>query len=73
MASDGGINACLIHLQDQAVQDHIRKQTASGYFTSMVLLDSQKAFDSVDHQSLYKKVVCYNGNLIIRLIPLVSF
>ena len=44
-------DTCLIHLQD-----HIRKQTASGHYTSMVLLDIQKAFDSVDHKILCNKL-----------------
>ena len=44
-------DTCLIHLQD-----HIRKQTASGHYTGMILLDIQKAFDSVDHQILCKKL-----------------
>ena len=44
-------DTCLIHLQD-----HIRKQTASGHYTGMVLLDIQKAFDSVDHKILCNKL-----------------
>ena len=44
-------DTCLIYLQD-----HIRKQTESGYFTGMILLDIQKAFDSVDHEILCNKL-----------------
>ena len=44
-------DTCLIHLQD-----HIRKETAAGKFTGMILLDIQKAFDSVDHNILCKKL-----------------
>ena len=44
-------DTCLIHLQD-----HIRGQIASGKYTGMILLDIQKAFDSVDHQILCKKL-----------------
>ncbi|PIK41960.1 putative RNA-directed DNA polymerase from mobile element jockey-like [Apostichopus japonicus] len=44
-------DTCLIHLQD-----HIRKQTAAGNYTGMILLDIQKAFDSVDHQILCNKL-----------------
>lgn len=44
-------DTCLIYLQD-----HIRKQIASGLFTGMILLDIQKAFDSVDHSILCKKL-----------------
>ena len=44
-------DTCLIHLQD-----HVRKQTASGNYTGMILLDIQKAFDSVDHQILCNKL-----------------
>jgi hypothetical protein len=44
-------DTCLIHLQD-----HVRKQTASGLYTGMILLDIQKAFDSVNHTILCKKL-----------------
>ena len=44
-------DTCLIHLQD-----HIRNQTAAGNYTGMILLDIQKAFDSVDHQILCNKL-----------------
>ena len=44
-------DTCLIYLQDI-----IRKQTASGHYTGMVLLDIQRAFDSVDHKILCNKL-----------------
>lgn len=44
-------DTCLIYLQD-----HIKKQISSGLYTGMVLLDIQKAFDSVDHSILCKKL-----------------
>ncbi len=37
-------DTCLIHLHD-----HIRSQCDKGYYTGMVLIDLQKAFDTVDH------------------------
>lgn len=36
---------CLIHLLN-----HIKTQTARGLYTCMIMLDLQKAFDTVDHQ-----------------------
>jgi hypothetical protein len=38
------------------LQDYVRKQTASGLYTGMILLDIQKAFDSVDHSILCRKL-----------------
>ena len=37
-------DSCLIHLSD-----FIRKQQDKGHFTGMVILDLQKAFDTVNH------------------------
>ena len=42
---------CLLHLTD-----YIKQQTAKGFYTGMLLLDVQKAFDSVDHTILCKKL-----------------
>ena len=50
-------DTCLIHLQD-----HIRNQISSGLFTGMVLLDIQKAFDSVDHFILCKNLPPWESN-----------
>ena len=44
-------DSCLIHLVD-----YIKLQTAKGLFTGMVLLDLQKAFDTVDHEILCQKL-----------------
>lgn len=38
-------DTCLIHLFD-----HIKSQTAKGLYTGMIMLDLQKAFDTVDHE-----------------------
>ena len=44
-------DTCLTHLTD-----HIHNQTSCGNFTGMVLIDLQKAFDTVDHVILLKKL-----------------
>ncbi len=44
-------DTCLIHMQD-----HIREEYDKGNYTGMVLLDLQKAFDTVDHVILLDKL-----------------
>ena len=44
-------DTCLIHLMD-----HIRNNSAKGLYTGMIMIDLQKAFDTVDHQLLCKKL-----------------
>ena len=43
--------SCLIHLHD-----YIKGNCAKGLYTGMVLLDIQKAFDTVDHEILCNKL-----------------
>ena len=51
-------DTCLTHLTD-----HIHNQTSCGNFTGMVLIDLQKAFDTVDHVILLKKIGSHGGVL----------
>ena len=44
-------DTCLTHLSD-----YIRSQSSVGNYTGMVLIDLQKAFDTVDHHILCKKL-----------------
>lgn len=44
-------DTCLVHLFD-----HIKFQTARGLYTGMVMIDLQKAFDTVDHLILCSKL-----------------
>ncbi|CAG2230050.1 unnamed protein product [Mytilus edulis] len=44
-------DTCLIHLLD-----HIKNETAKGLYTGMIMLDLQKAFDTVDHLILCNKL-----------------
>ena len=50
-------DTCLIHLMD-----HIKMQSKDGHYTGMVMLDLQKAFDTVDHLILMSKLRCMGFN-----------
>ena len=50
-------DTCLIHLTD-----HIRSESDRGNYTGMVVLDLQKAFDTVDHQLLLNKLQALGFN-----------
>ena len=43
--------SCLPYLTD-----YIKSQTSKGLYTGMLMLDLQKAFDTVDHDKLCKKL-----------------
>ena len=44
-------DTCLIHLYD-----YLKTKTSKGLYTGMLLLDLQKAFDTVDHDILCRKL-----------------
>lgn len=48
---------CLIH-----ITDYIRTQISKGNYVGMLLLDVQKAFDSVNHDILFSKLECMGIN-----------
>ena len=54
---------CLIHLFD-----YIRQNFDEGSFVGMVLLDFQKAFDTVNHEKLLSKLQClgFSGTEVKR-------
>lgn len=49
--SSHSTDTCLIHLLD-----HIKTQSSKGLYTGMIMLDLQKAFDTVDHYILCNKL-----------------
>ena len=61
-------DSCLIHLSD-----FIRKQQDKGYYTGMVILDLQKAFDTVNHKILLEKLRAMGvGEIAVQWFNLVS-
>ena len=47
------MNPCLTLLTDK-----INKGFESGKYTGLILIDLQKAFDTIDHEMLFKKMEC---------------
>ena len=58
-------DTCLIHLLD-----YIKGNTAKGLYTGMIMLDLQKAFDTVDHSILCKRIRGHGGclNRLVQII-----
>ena len=46
-------DSCLSYLQDK-----VAKVSDSGLLTGMILIDSQNAFDTIDHKILIEKMKC---------------
>ena len=57
-------DTCLIHLTD-----FIRLQMDKGHFVGMLLLDLQKAFDTVIHAGIKLKLLQNNISNLLRLMP----